>query len=90
MHVKRGERPDNPFKVIEIEIKSIYCSFKIKMISYSWRSQAILRIRPIPMLDRMPISSTTLDHYFKLSKIDVDTIKTLHEIIPNIGGIMDA
>jgi hypothetical protein len=51
--VRRVGKPNNLF---EIAIRSRYCSLRIKVVSYTWSSQVVIRTGPIPMLDEMPIS----------------------------------
>ncbi len=85
--VKKAGRPNNLF---EIAIKSRYCSLRIRVMSYAWSSQVVLRISPIPMLDRMPILSATIDYYFKLSKIDTNIPKKIHAVIPMTEGVIAA
>ena len=87
INVKRVGKPNNLF---EIAIKSRYCSLKIKVMSYAWSSQVVLRTGPIPMLAEMPISSATIDHYLKLSKINVNIPEVPLVIIPVTEGVIGA
>lgn len=56
--LKEVGKPDNLFEIV---IKSRYCDLKVKVRSYAWLGQVVLRTEPIPMLDEMPITSASLD-----------------------------
>ena len=83
--VRRVGKPNN---LLEIAIRGKYCSLRIGVVSYAWSSQVVIRTGPIPMLDEMPILSTTVDHYTELSKIDIDASKTSSASVLVTEGIV--